>query len=113
MLVFTDGPRLYQLDAISDLADVLLVMRFQLRHTSQYFMIERMSHKASHGDDDRFFHLVANHIAEPMASLFRSRIHDPRPLLAISFWFKTVLTRAKSRRVWRIFIGFSIRPVAS
>src|SRR5436853_4777600 len=120
VLLFADRPRLDQLDPVTHLTEILLIVRFQLGHPTHELSIERMRDEPVHRNDHGLVHLVTDDVSEPLPSLLHVTSHPlhflPLPVgaaLVMACWRRAVFTRARSCRVCRIRIGFSILPVAS
>src|SRR6185437_6210679 len=113
VLLLAQRPGLHKLDPISHLAHAAFIVSFESCHSPQNFFIDRMNDRPRNHDDDGLLHLVTDDVAIPMTTLYHLS-HSVLYLLvpstrAFTCW-RTVFTRAISRFVFRICMGFSRRP---
>src|SRR5215471_2428896 len=127
-LVAGERPALHDEDAVADLELVLLVVRLVLRPAGHVLAVLAVGETPLDQDDARLGHLVAGHDADELAAVnLGLAMGDDRTRclgghvyfsllsgLALAAetssrrrWASTVLTRAMSRRAFRISIVFS------
>ena len=66
MLIFTDRPGPDHTDSVTDLAGIILIVRFEFRHTSKHLSIERVNDRTLDLYDHRLIHLITDHLPDPL-----------------------------------------------
>src|SRR5258705_11358022 len=103
-LFLRQGPRLHEADGVPFLALVLLVVNLEPAAPAHVALVHRVLDQALDHDHDRLFHLVRHdlpdaHLAAAAVLLFDDCLGHH----AVPPFFRSVSTRAMSRRALRIF----------
>src|SRR5438093_13476227 len=75
VLLFADRPGLDQLDPVTHLTEILLIVRFQLGHPAHDLAIEWVRDEPVHRDHHGLVHFVTDDVPEPLSSLLDIASH--------------------------------------
>src|SRR5207245_9481973 len=114
-------PGRHQPDPIPNRTLVLVIVRLQPCHPPQHLPVAMMTDESLHHHDHGLLHLVAHHFADTLTAVSLVEavlLAHAAPLEAwaaspSTFSRRMVFTRAISRLVCLILVGFSTRPATN
>src|SRR5512145_1898846 len=89
ILILADGTSLDQFHAIPDFAYIPFVVGLQLRDPPENFLIDGMDHRSFDRHDNGLVHLIADHVAKPLATSYIPWFHESS-FICVTPWARSL-----------------------